>query len=144
MKSSLMLVDPTTVSIDRGKGPLIEDAASTQLWRARLGVPGIYRVDPTENETFFFSIWSCLNVERARIVIKVIPISLWEDGDCIEYIPPLANQEHSMFLPASVMYGRCNYESLPEKDYNELELWCQLAEEGFMRHDKLRRRNQHS
>ena len=47
---------------------VVESRADPRLWLARHGVPRVYRVD-TEDETFFFEVWS-------RYILEQTPLKL--------------------------------------------------------------------
>lgn len=109
----------------------IEDDASNRLDLARRGVPGIYVVDPSPNESFFFEVRSYYTRRFRKLVIHIVPISLWEDGECVERAPEPAPDLHVPFLPSCVFYGQLDFMRLPDEHYQFLEFWANVALDGF-------------
>ena len=117
---------------------VLEDCASRNLHDARRGVPGIYRVDPSETETVFFQLNSLFCLERMRIMSWVYPLSLWDSGECLERAEPRSREHHPPFLPPSVLSGNFNESALPEEELDELRFWAEVIVDGVKNYDAAR------
>ena len=98
---------------------VLEDCADNRLWRARLGVPGVYRVDPAPNETVFFLVQNRFNISTGRRFTQVFFLSHWIDGKCDTEVDPPARGERRPFLTSSVLFGKFDPDRLPKHLTND-------------------------
>lgn len=122
-----------------------ERGASQNIWHARLGVPGVYRLD-VKNETFFFEVWCRHILGENRNLIRIFPVSYWKDGERIDHVPPRQKGERQAFLPSCVLYGKFDPERVPEEYREDLNSWADICLDGISAFDKLsrqRRRRTH-
>ena len=118
----------------------VESRADPRLWLARHGVPCVYRVD-TEDETFFFEVWSRYIFEQGRRDIRVFPISYWKDGVREDYIAPRHKGERQAHLPSCILFGKFDLERIPEDLREDLGFWAEICLDGVKRYDEERKRD---
>lgn len=113
----------------------VESRADSRLWLARQGVPRAYRVD-TENETFFFEVWSRAVLEQGRTDIRVFPISYWEDGVRKDFVAPRQKGEHQAHLPSCILFGKFDLNRIPEALREDLGFWAEICLDGVECYDQ--------
>lgn len=114
---------------------VLEDIADDRIWRARIGVPGIYAVHSNKNETAYVLVTSFFDCRRGRMAIRVFPISLWEDGTCVSRVAVPQLGEHLPFLPSCVLWGKCDYDRLPNEHHETLSKWADIILDGIDEYD---------
>lgn len=114
---------------------VLEDIADDRIWRARIGVPGIYTVHTNKNETVYFFVTSFFDCRRGHMAIRVFPISLWENGVCVSRVAVPKLGEHLPFLPSCVLWGRCDYDRLPNEHHEMLCRWADVVLDGIDEYD---------
>lgn len=119
-----------------------EEVADTRLWRARDGTPGMYVVDRDEKDSVFFEIQCYYRRADNRRIIKVIPVSNWVDGKCMSRAREVQKGEWPPFLPSCVLFGKLDYNRLPEKHFDELADWADIVLDAVDRYDRLNPRRQ--
>ena len=117
----------------------VESRADPRLWLARHGVPSVYRVD-TEDETFFFEVWSRYIFEQGRRDIRVFPISYWKDGVREDYVAPRQKGERQAHLPSCILFGKFDLERIREDLREDLGFWAEICLDGVKRYDEERKR----
>ena len=120
-----------------GTPVVLEDVADPRLWRARLGIPGIYVVDPHENDSVFIEVQSRFRHDLGRRVIRVFPISNWVDGERVRRAREVQKGEWPQFLPSCVLFGKLDFDRLPEEHYDYLADWAELVLDGVDRYNRL-------
>ncbi len=120
----------------------VESRADPRLWLARHGVPRVYRVD-TEDETFYFEVWSRYILEQGRSDIRVFPVSYWRDGVRQDFIAPRQKGERQAHLPSCILFGKFDPERVPEGLREDLEFWAEICLDGVKRYDEERKRSRH-
>jgi len=116
---------------------VLEEVADSRLWRARLGIPGIYVADRDERDSVYFEVRVHFRRDVGRRIIKVIPVSNWVNGACVRRGHEVQKGEWPQFLPACVLFGELDYERLPEEHYDYLADWADLVLDGVDRYNKL-------
>lgn len=116
---------------------VLEDVADSRLFRARLGIPGIYVVDREANDSVFFEVQSYFRRDLGRRIIKVLPVSNWVDGECVRRARDIQKGEWPQFLPSCVLFAKLDYQRLPEAHYDYLADWADLVLDGVDRYNKL-------
>lgn len=130
------------MSVDREQGlsrtrVVLEEVADTRLFRARLGIPGIYVVDRNENDSVFFEVQAYFRRDIGRRIIRVIPISNWVSGECALRARELRKGEWPQFLPSCVLFGKLDFDRLPEEHYDYLADWGNLVLDAVERYNRL-------
>ena len=91
-----------------------------RLSRARKGVSGKYRVHPSPSEKVLFNVYN-FN-DEGRTVKRVFPVSYYKDGKCVARTPQVKGR--ALFLPAVVLFGKCDVERLPLRYREVLGPWA--------------------
>ncbi len=115
----------------------LEDVADERLWKARLGVPGIYVVYPAMHEIVYIRVTSFFDYRRGRMVIRVYPYSRWKDGDHIVTVSLPEQGERKPFLPSCVLWGKCDYDRLPKEHNEMLSGWADIILDGVDYYDEM-------
>jgi hypothetical protein len=116
---------------------VLEDIADDRLWRARLGIPGIYVVDRESNDSVFFEVQSYFRRDSGRRIIKVLPVSNWVDGECALRAREIQKGEWPQFLPSCVLFGKLDFDRLPGEHYDYLADWADLVLDAVERYNRL-------
>ncbi len=120
----------------------VESRADPRIWLARHGVPGVYRVD-TEDETFFFEVWSRYILEQGRRDIRVFPVAYWKDNIREDYVAPRQKGERHAHLPSCILFGKFDLERIPEDLRHDLSFWAEICLDGVKRYDEERKQSRH-
>ena len=97
-----------------------------RLHRARRGIGGTYRAYTEDGEKIIFRVWSFEN-DEGRTVIFIFPVSYWKDNKREWYVER-RNGERQPHLPGSVLFGKCNYDRLPNVEIGNAHIadWADL------------------
>lgn len=136
------MIEDTPRSRRENTPVVLEDVADNRLWRARLSIPGIYVVDAEKNDSVFFEVRVHLRRHDGRRITKVIPVSRWVDGNCVGRAKEVEKGEWPQFLPSCVLFGKLDFDRLPDAHYNYLEGWANLILDAVDRWDELNPRRE--
>ncbi len=120
----------------------VESRADPRIWLARHGVPGVYRID-TEDETFFFEVWSRYILEQGRRDIRVFPVAYWKDNIREDYVAPRKKGERQAHLPSCILFGKFDLERIPEDLRDDISFWAEICLDGVKRYDEERKQSRH-
>lgn len=116
---------------------VLEEVADSRLWRARLGIPGVYVVDRDERDSVYFEVRVHFRRDIGRRIIKVIPVSNWVSGECVLRARETQKGEWPQYLPACVLFGELDFDRLPNDHFDYLADWADLVLDGVERYNKL-------
>lgn len=112
-----------------------EEFADNRIWRARQGIQGVYVVYPSESEALYFALMAFFNYNRPnRAILRVFPISLWRDGECITHFD-VPRTRKTPYLPSCVLYGKCDTERLPD-DLRDATDFVDAVVHGIQHYDE--------
>lgn len=115
---------------------VLEDIADDRIWRARIGVPGVYVAHSGESESVYFLVTSFFDCRRGRMAIRVFPLSLWENGACTSRVAFPEVGERLPFLPSCVLWAKCDFGRLPDGHRELLVQWAKIILDGIDYYDE--------